>query len=364
MDFMTISPSNFREGALINDIKSAKWVERYQEPGEFEFRCNPYDSIRTQLALGTLVTHVDTQEVMIVEDHEINASLDSDPELIITGRSLFAFLENRIASDNNFGQADPVTEKDNIYELTTRQTHMQIVQILRDQITNPVLPSPYAQDAIPNVTVTTSITSTETPSEIVVKRTNLYSQVSDLLQEIDAGLKVARPLAGSTANLTFLVHEGTDQSQFVVFSAQFGELDSTRYFWSTRKEKNAALVMGRFTAYVSRNPAKAGLTHKMMIVDATDFDKKYTDTNYSFDKVTRILDKRAKAAFRKTRRQKIIETSISPANRYQFRKDYNIGDIVYIAGDYGVSEKMRVVEYAEFEDESGETGVPTVKALD
>jgi hypothetical protein len=47
----------------------------------------------------------------------------------------------------------------------------------------------------------------------------------------------------------------------------------------------------------------------------------------------------------------------------KFRVDYNIGDIVYVVGDYGVSQKMRVTEYAEILDENGSSAFPTLELV-
>ena len=77
----------------------------------------------------------------------------------------------------------------------------------------------------------------------------------------------------------------------------------------------------------------------------------------------RVLTQRGNQALGNQRRTQFLETSINPTNRYQYRRDYNIGDIVFVRGNYNVSQLMRVVEFAEFEDETGEVGVPTVKPL-
>jgi hypothetical protein len=45
---------------------------------------------------------------------------------------------------------------------------------------------------------------------------------------------------------------------------------------------------------------------------------------------------------------------------YQYRRDYNIGDLVSIDGNFGQTAVMRVIEYAEIEDENGNSGHPTL----
>jgi hypothetical protein len=102
-----------------------------------------------------------------------------------------------------------------------------------------------------------------------------------------------------------------------------------------------------------------------MYVNATDyeFNPSVTGSNADFSLAERILTQRGNQALGGHRKTQFLETSINPTTRYQYRKDYNIGDIVFVRGNYGVSQLMRVVEFAEFEDETGEVGIPTVKLL-
>lgn len=360
MDFITIDSTNFQTGQVINDIKSAKWVERYREPGEFEIRCSPYDSIRTQLALGTLISHIDTRDVMMVETHEINEPEDGDPEMIITGRSLVAFFENRIASGTTLPQTDPTTNKDNVYEFAARVPENQLLVLIRAQITDGILG---AADIVPNVTVQSTISTGAALEQIVVPRGQLSVEVTKLLEEIDCGIQVNRPAPGTTSALNFLLHQGVDKSDQVIFASQFGDLDSVRYFWSNREYKNSTLVIGKYTSKLIRNATATGLDMRIMVTDATDYDEKLIASPSNATKVDGILRHRGIIDLKKNRIQKVIEPTISANNRYNYRTHYNIGDLVYIQGNYGISEQMRVVEYAEFEDENGEVGIPTVKAL-
>jgi hypothetical protein len=54
---------------------------------------------------------------------------------------------------------------------------------------------------------------------------------------------------------------------------------------------------------------------------------------------------------------------VTPNSGKRYRADYNIGDIVYVIGNYDIAQKMRVTEYAEIEDENGEVGYPTLSML-
>jgi hypothetical protein len=49
--------------------------------------------------------------------------------------------------------------------------------------------------------------------------------------------------------------------------------------------------------------------------------------------------------------------------RYKYRTNYNVGDLVSVEGNYNTSAIMRVVEYVEIEDETGENSYPTLAEI-
>lgn len=51
---------------------------------------------------------------------------------------------------------------------------------------------------------------------------------------------------------------------------------------------------------------------------------------------------------------------ISKDRQYTYRDNYDIGDLVTVLGDYGQSAVMRIVEYAEIEDQTSFVGYPTL----
>ena len=51
--------------------------------------------------------------------------------------------------------------------------------------------------------------------------------------------------------------------------------------------------------------------------------------------------------------------TVEPDINYKYKKDYNLGDIVKIINEYGLSAKARITEVIESWDESGYTCIPT-----
>ncbi len=91
---------SFIGAETITGIDSVSWIERYREPGEFEINGRLSSGLKTFLPLQSLISHVNTMEIMIVENREITEEIDSDPTIKITGRSFETYLQHRIVGQN------------------------------------------------------------------------------------------------------------------------------------------------------------------------------------------------------------------------------------------------------------------------
>jgi hypothetical protein len=99
--------STWANGQLVHDIDTKLWVERYRSAGEFKFTGSPTTDLRAALPVGALISHTNTYDIMIVENHEIVEDKTKDPILTISGRSLASFLEQRVATENHQGFDPP-----------------------------------------------------------------------------------------------------------------------------------------------------------------------------------------------------------------------------------------------------------------
>ncbi len=359
MDIFTLNKTTYTNGEIVNDIDTKLWVERYRDPGEFKITCKPTDKLRTQLSRGTLISHLDTLDVMMVEDHEIEEDSEGTSIMTVTGRSVDSFFENRMAIPNNFGLKNVGTEAIFLYDFFSATSWSQAASLLNDQIRSPLVA---AQDALPNVSIfSNSVTATETPKERVVDRAQLDVAFKNILEQTDIGIRVERP-NGGFGNLAFILHNGTDVSNFVRFDYAAGDFDKAKYFWSIRTLKNGVQVVGKYQASITRPVGLTGWDVRMLYVNAEDYDVNPT-TPTEIDAGTRKLASRGQEELGKNKETQLLEATISTTCKPQFRKDYNIGDVVYVVGNYGISQKMRVVEFAQTEDESGISGYPTLKSL-
>jgi len=364
MDVFKINSSDYLNGKVINGLTTKLWVERYREPGEFKFTGSPSEDLMTQLPLGSLISHISSTDVMMVESHSIQEDLENGPQLTISGRSLTAFFDYRVSTPNNAGVYNPSGGATTEYEfLSTYATWTQLVQLLQEQF-SATASTWNSMINIPNVRIITTITRTESVQTAKISRIGPLSKgVYDFLDYIGAGIRVDRPNSAHTT-LDFVVHEGVDQTSQIRFDWALGDITSANYLWSNKSLYNGFRVRSKYYSSTVYPSGLTGFNVRMKLVDAEDIDDDPTSmSNAQLIVLENKLKARGQAEINRNKLTSIVDAKISSNSKNVYRKDYKIGDRVYVVGNYGISAPMRVTEYAETEDESGESGFPTLSIL-
>jgi lipid-A-disaccharide synthase-like uncharacterized protein len=339
---------------------SIMWTERYADAGEFEIVDHVSNGLIEFLPIGTLISHTNSLEVMFVENQEVDDSKTADPVVKITGRTLEAYLENRIIGTNTVRVNSTILD----YNLAANNTWNQIVLLINDHIANPT----YPDDNITGVIAATNITSgTGESIARVIKRDELYRTVDALLNIDDLGIKIIRRNTfgapdGSASQSVICVHKGNDRSNSVIFSWMAGDLEIADYLWSDKPLKTSAMVVGRYVNTIVDTAGKNNYNRKMMIVQADDIDGNLTavPTGAALTDIVNKMRTRGSTALKNQNRITISRADISTTSKYEYRKDFSVGDIVSLNGNFGQIAKMRVTEYVEIQDENGESGHPTL----
>ena len=365
MDLFKFATTNadktvLENGMAINGYSSAMWTERYAEPGSLEIKGKLSSGLKDFLPEGTFVGHIDTMEVMIVENHEINETRDEDPDLTITGRTMPSYLENRIAGTN---QARTSSLKD-FYTLPDDYTWNQVVKLINDHINSPAP----VNDRMGNVTAINAVTGTSgTSEERDPSQKEILGQVLEILAIDDLGIKTIRKnpftgFGGDPDYTSFIVYRGTDRSNKIIFSWDAGDLESADYLFSGKKWKTSAVVFGRYVQVVVDTTGYTGYNRRFMVVDGSDVDGHLdaVPTGATLTAVTNKLTTRGRQKLKSQRRVSLSRTDVSNITKYQYRRDYNLGDMVTLQGNFGQFAKMMVVEHVEIDDENGESSHPTL----
>jgi Siphovirus ReqiPepy6 Gp37-like protein len=356
----TTDQTVLERGELINGYTSVMWVERYREPGEFQIVANFSSGLRDFLPAGTLISHADTTEVMIVENHEFGEAEEEELILTISGRSFESYLENRIVG-TNLARADSSGFVE--YTLTAAYTWTQAVTLINDHIRD----TADADDALVNVVAVETVGGTGVSKKRVIPRGTVHEQLLELLAVNDLGIKTIRRntftgYGGVDTETRLVVHKGVDRSATIIFSSDYGDLDGIRYLFSGKKYKNAALVQSQYFQVVV-DGTSTKYDRRFMYVDANDVDSKFDNPPGGAD-ATDIIESlitRGEQKLRRQRRITITDADVSDVTNYRYRRDYNVGDIVTLDGRFSQAIKVRVIEFAEIEDENGESGHPTLE---
>lgn len=343
-------------GEVVNGLKTKLWVERYRNAGEFKFTADVSSDVRTVLPIGAFITHMDTLEIMIVENHEISDEKGKESELIVSGRGLETDFEQRVVGSNI---ASPSVGLVGDYALTADETWDQAVTILKDHLYAAMLLDD--DNEWPYLTITTDIPAGGTSVARSIKRDNLHKSLLDLLSIDEVGVKVIRPTAAEV-NTTLLIHKGVDRSSQFVFSYDTGEIESADYLWTNKASKNSAFVSGKWVQVWVEGP-QVGYARRVLQLDASDIDNSFSAAPAGADltAVVVAMTQRGTDAIAAQNDISLTKAEVSrEVNQNRYRVDFNVGDLVTIQGDYNEVSKMRISEYVEIEDQNGYVGYPTL----
>lgn len=356
IDIFTLDKTNYTNGRIINEIDSVLWVERYDKPGEFTIIGDPSPQFRQDLSEGTLISHPGTREVMMVEDHLIEEKKDESPKVKITGRSaLWVMMENRVITTSQFGSwIDDISRASREHILALSNTWEQITSLIYRYLENS---EAGVKENLPNFRVINDISGeSEDPKKVrsLNTPTFLHDEITKLLVSADLGLKLIRvPLVNEQSRLELHVHKGKDISKTVRFDWNYGELEEANYLWSSKNYKNGAYV--DTDQFVLRHLPFPGVGWDTRIMPITPDDLEYDEFR---SKIT--VEKRANVDIKKNNKDVILSATVSKKSVYDYGIDYNIGDIVYVVGNYDVHQTMRVIEHASSSDENGDSFYPTL----
>lgn len=370
--------NTYESGPIISGLTNKLWVERFTESGEFKFSGPATFDLLEALPIGALISHINTKTIMMVEDWEIVEKKGEDSVITFTGRSLDAFLNYRVLTDDDQGFDDTMNDhRASPHILPTARPWDQVVTVIRRQtVTGFAIRDSFE---IPWFEVTDTvpvIPKIDHPDwystdDVEAKRENLYTGVRKLLSEFDGGIKILRPVPGVEPNIKFVIHMGEERQNDVQFSHVNGDIETARYYWSDRAKENFAYVAAQYQGKIvvkTGYSLASGFDRRVFRIDAGDININPAEAGWAgfaeAEKLDKIMKRRGKIQLRKATRRKIFEATISRYNSYVFRKDYDVGDMVFVRGNYGVTEVMRVNEFAETEDESGESGFPTLGEVD
>lgn len=362
----------FESGKAITGYRSATWVERFAVPGEFKIEAPLSSGLRQLLPVDSVIGKVQSMDLMIVENVEITEDPEEEPMITISGRTYISFMEHRYSGFANAtfvaGQQYIAMEKaDTLYYAGVNDTYKRLWYLIRSCIDASVDPG----NDISFVDVIEDMpTSTDGTSYTLYAADNLLKLVVEQLASWGIGIKTVRKnkfpgVIGDEANTEVQIHIGTDKTATVKFIPQTGDIESANYLFTNKNKKTSVLVEGRWVSVMYHGDGgETGFYRRVAKIDGSSIDDQYdtalTSASGAWNQVVERMIALGKSYLDRSNQILLVSANISENNRYRFRIDYDIGDIVTLDTPYGEALTMRVTEFAEVEDENGETGYPTL----
>jgi hypothetical protein len=201
-----------------------------------------------------------------------------------------------------------------------------------------------------------------------------YANLLEYILEICATFHYGLRAIMNTGNTKIAVgfYTGTDrsyrqsQNTFVVFSQENENLLGFSYKHDESPKVNAALIGGEGEG-IDRTLAQigtaAGLERCEVFVDAKDVTSTIeksdgTKQTYTAEQYNKLLEERGRLNMKPA--DESFDASVDLTRSYQYRKDFDVGDIVTIYDQHtGVYVNVRLMSVLETEDASGYTLTPT-----
>lgn len=365
MELLKLNADN-QPTSLIEDYDSLIWTERFTGIGDFQLVTSNVDALKSALPEGTVLTLRESTVPMIVDDHYIERKKNTGAKLFIKGREFTSILDRRVSVQS---VSSALAEWKVVAKQPSDVAHYIIVKICVEGIND-------AGDIFPGSAVQFNtpadyMTSTGPNREFVVPRGKLLNTVLDFLKAeseadpdttppspevVPHGIRSVRPSRGATA-ITIQIYTGVDRSAQVRFDATRDQLDDGSYLFSKRGLANVAYTLGptsAFKLHKGENPP-TGLDRRVMLVDASGSG--ITEGDVIKNEGIDALNKAHEVA----RFNGVLNPDLS---LYTYGVDYNLGDIVTMAGDYGLNTRSRVTEYIRTEDAQGSKSYPTLVSIE
>lgn len=350
--------SLYRRTQVVDTFESLIWTERYSSWGDFELHLHSTLQNRSLFKPGTNLALTESYRVMTVETIEDSTSDDGTASLKVTGRSLEAILDSRLARGS---MSDMTTDPKWILTGTPAQI---ATKMFHDICVTGIL---HPSDVIPLINEG-SIFPADTvplPSVIVeydVDPKSLYTAEKDLCDLYLLGFRLIRNL--DTAQLYFDIYSGSDrtshQTDFpaVIFSPGLDNLQNTTELTTIATYKNVAYVIspvGTQIVYAEgTDSGTAGFSRQILLVQADDI----TDPDPVVAAAQMI--QRGYQELAKNRRMAAFDGEMNQNTQYKYGFDYNLGDLVEYRNVDGLSNTMQVTEQIFASDNEGDRSYPTL----
>ena len=312
------------------------WTRRYFESGEFRIYLPLTDDNLKLYKLGNLVTYRGANEAGVIEDL-ILRNTSTERVIIAEGRFLTSYMDRRLVR--------PTLNFSGKVEVAMRK-------MLADAV-----PIPLVQLG--------TLNGFDETIEFQATYKNLLTMEEKLSKGSNIGFRFRPDFTNKV--IFFETYKGLDKSRnqtdraFVEFSDMFDNLNSVENRQNDQLLKNVGYVGGEGEGservyIIVGDDTLTGLERRELFIDAKDISSEdLTQEEYLVALRTRGLEKMEEHLFSNS-----YECSTIPSGNFEYKKDYDLGDIVTIKkSDWGLNTTQRITEIQEVYEHGSATIVPT-----
>ena len=349
----------FVRNTAVDAYFSCIWSERVSSLGDFELVVPNTPNMKNLLAIGRHLGINESKRVMTIETHDAKVDDEGRDVLTVTGRSLEAILQERIAWVNATAGSDtnPKWVVTGTPGAAARWIFYQIC-VVGALSPSDVIPYYVTGGTYPADTIA------ESPDSVVFELEigTVYDRIKDICDQYKMGFRLYK--GQDDSKIYFNVFQGNDRTTQqstldpVVFSPSLDNLAKIQELTSIENLRNVAFVYSKTKSifvYADGSDANtAGFNRRVIFVDATSVDET-TEPN-----LTKILTQKGKESLSKYRSITAFDGEISQADQYIYGIHYELGDLVEMQSGSGVTNNMRVTEQIFVSDENGTRAYPTL----
>lgn len=330
---------------IIDYCASVIWTRRYCAAGDFELYLPVTAAAIRVLKPGNYLVRSDMPEsLMLIQGVKITTDEEAGDYLTVTGKGAESIIAKRI-----------VWKQTNLNGTITAAAQ----KLLNENLISPT----DAARKIAGVVMGDCCKCTTTVKKQITGA-NLLDAIIDLLSTYNLGFKFV--FTGSS--LKFCIYNGVDRSADqsdrprVVFSAEFDNLLASEYSADVSEYKNIALVAGEGEGVARKTytvGSASGLDRIETYVDGRDISSETDGGTLTTAEYNALLSAKGVETLAETVTKQSFEGTIEPTVNYTFGVDYDLGDIVQITNEYGITAPARITEVIESWSDTGYSCIPT-----
>lgn len=337
---INILDSNFNLIAIVDTYQSLIWCKRYNDIGALDLQIEATNENLSIFKEGNYITRNDDETVYRIEAIEVDTNEEKDNSLIIGAYDIKKILNQRI-----------------VYN--TENYNTTVENVIRGLITNNFISPTNQARKINNF----ALKEAKGFSERI--RTQItYDIVGEKITELCKTYGYGYKITLENGIFYFDLFKGIDKTNkqneapIIIFSPEYDNLVSSKYNLNISDVKNVALVGGEGEGENRKKielGTATGLNRFEMFVDASSISSDegaISDTEYN-----QLLTENGKEQLAQFSIFGSFEGVID-TNLYEYKKDFDLGDIVSLENEYGIQVDARIIEVIETWDEEGYTLEP------